>query len=51
MRTAVDKLVTEKVIVKGFAKGGPMLYLPGEAPERSAESNGKAVLKKLGLAA
>ena len=34
----VNKLHEEGKVVKGFARGGPMLYLPGEAPERKADN-------------
>ncbi len=40
------QLATEGVIETRPARRGVMLYLPGEAPERST---GKDVLKKMGL--
>jgi len=41
-----NQLATEGVIETRPARGGIMLYLPGEAPARST---GKDVLKKMGL--
>lgn len=41
-----NRLAGEGAIETRPARGGVMLYLPGEAPERST---GKEVLKKMGL--
>lgn len=41
-----NKLAADGVIETRPARGGVMLYLPGEAPARST---GKEVLKKMGL--
>jgi hypothetical protein len=41
-----NQLAKEEVIETRPARGGIMLYLPGEAPARST---GKEVLKKMGL--
>ena len=41
-----NQLATDGVIELRPARGGVMLYLPGEAPARST---GKEVLKKMGL--
>ena len=41
-----NQLATEGVLEIRPARGGIMLYLPGEAPPRST---GKEVLKKMGL--
>lgn len=41
-----NQLATEGVLEIRPARGGIMLYLPGEAPARST---GKEVLKKMGL--
>lgn len=41
-----NQLATEGAVEIRLARGGIMLYLPGEAPARST---GKDVLKKMGL--
>ena len=41
---AVDALAEQGKIVKGFARGGPMLYLPGEAPERTVDNKATIAL-------
>ena len=45
---AINKLIASDVIEGHFAKGGMMLYLPGEMPARSDTDADKTLLKVLG---
>lgn len=47
---AVNSLEQAGKIVTQFARGGVMIYLPGEAPERSKDSGADKALKAMGLA-
>lgn len=47
----VDEAIATGKIVKAFSKGGPSLYLAGEAPERAERITTKAdALAKFGMA-
>jgi hypothetical protein len=49
---ATKKMAKDGDLESQFRRGGVMLYLPGEAPDKAADSNGKAekILAGMGLA-